>query len=291
MYNTTSKQRTHQQQRAGAWSKLVALCTKTVGGYYRSNGTVVRSTNGIQANHEDSNVDFASLNDRTHARVRHQETLRQENIESVLSMVSEKLSGQIVSREVDDDWSNAFFNYVQDISNKTMQSLWANAMVCELQHPGAISKRTLGFLHNCDAWEISAFRKVTAYAFTGSNGHPFIFRSVKHAHEDDVIFEESRLLSHCINAGLITAELKPLTVGDSFFYMNERQKINHGFSAPGTEVGFYLQAYTKIGSDVFKLMGGMDGLKKGNLQRRLVWEYILDFIEIESEQSVMTATA
>ena len=267
----------------------MALCTKSMGGYYRSNGTVVRNT-APDNGHDDidepiyveNDVAFASLNDRTHARIRHQETLRQANIEAILSVASGLLGQKVSNKAVDADWANIFFDYAQNISSSPMQSLWARTLLCELKHPNSISKRSLNFLYHCDAWEIAAFKKVSNYAFIGTNGHPFIFRANPCLKKEDDIFSELRLLSHCVNAGMIARDPSELTVGHEFYYRKKRHTVNHDFTAPGQGVGFYIQAFTKTGSDLLKIVGGLDSIPSSNLQRRVVWEYLSDFIDIDA---------
>jgi len=260
-----------------------------MGGYYRSNGTIVRNIASGNSSPDDdaifveTNVQFASISERTHARVRHQETQRQENIETILSLVSGLMGEKVSINSVDPDWANIFFNYAQDVSNKNMQSLWARAMLCELKHASSISKRSLSFLYHCDLWEIAAFKKIANYAFIGSNGHPFIFRSKPNSEETDDIFSESRLLSHCINAGMIAPEPKNLLVGFEFEYEKNTHRISHDFTPIGQSAGFYLQAFSKTGSDLMKLLGGLETIPTSNLQRRIVWDFISDFIDIETE--------
>lgn len=278
------------KKKVGTWSKLVALCTKSMGGYYRSNGTVVRNIAAGKSTADDdesifveTNVEFANITERTHARIRHQETQRQENIEAILSIVSSLIGEKVPVQSVDPDWANIFFHYAQNVSNKSMQSLWARAMVCELKHPSSISKRSLNFLYHCDIWEITAFKKVANYAFIGGNGHPFIFRTKKDLVNKDDIFTETRLLSHCINAGMITPEPKDLVVGFHFFYNKKKHFISHESSSFGQSVGFLQQGFTKTGSDIMKLLGGLEAIPSSNMHRKLVWDYLSDFIEIETE--------
>jgi len=281
-----------KKRKMGTWSKLVATCTAAMGGYYRSNGTIVRNVASGKTRLEDdaifveTDVEFASINERTHARVRHQETRRQENLETILSLISNLIGKTASLDHVDQDWANLFFDYAQNVSNKTMQSLWARAMVSELNHPGSISKRSLGFLYHCDTWEIVAFKKVANFAFIGSNGHPFIFRSVGHPELKDDIFSEQRMLAHCINADLISGSLKDLPVGYMFEYEGRQHTVSHDFKAPGQSSGFYMQAFTKTGSDIVKLMGGLEAIPSSNLQRRVVWEHLCDFMDLESDQAL-----
>src|SRR5690606_15263630 len=119
----TSNQHIAKKKRVGTWSKLVALCTNVLGGYYRANGTIVRNIASGNVNSDDdhifveTDVQFASIQERTHARFRHLETRRQENIEAVLSTVSSLIGDKVTMEQVDPDWAAVFFNFAQDVSN------------------------------------------------------------------------------------------------------------------------------------------------------------------------------
>jgi len=277
-----------KKKKIGTWSKLVALCTKTMGGYYRSNGTIVRNIASGKTKQSDdaifveTDVEFASINERTHARVRYQETQWQENLETILSLVSSHIGKTAPVDNVDPDWATIFFDYAQKVSNKTMQSLWARAMVSELKHPGSISKRSLNFLYHCDAWEIVAFKKVADYAFIGSNGHPILFRTNPAIDVNDDVFAEARMLSHCINANLIASTPRDLLVGQEFEYEGQLHRVAHDVKTTGQPTGFLTLAFTKTGSDILKLLGGLEAIPSSNMQRRVVWEHLCDFIDLES---------
>jgi len=285
------------KKKVGTWSKLVALCTQTMGGYYRSNGTIVRnvasgkSRSNDEAIFVETDVEFASVNERTHSRVRFQETQWQENLETILSLVSGLLGKNAPTDAVDPDWATIYFDYAQKVSNKTMQSLWARAMVSELKHPGSISKRSLSYLFHCDAWEIVAFKKVANYAFIGSNGHPLLFRSNPNIETNDDLFAETRMLSHCVNAGLISAAPKELLVGHEVEYEGNSFRVCHDVKTMGQATGFLILPFTKTGSDILKLLGGLESIPSSNLQRRVVWEHLSDFIDLESPQDMESSLA
>ncbi len=288
--NSLYKARGSSRQ-VSTWSKLVALCTKSMGGYYRANGTVVRNASASQNQADDdaiyveNDVTFASLTERTHARIRHQETLRQSNLEAILSITSSLIGQKVTEKQLDSDWINLFFDYAQNISSDAMQTLWAKALLTEIKHPNAISKRSLQFLYHCDAWEITAFRKVANYAFIGLNGHPFLFKATTSLTEEDAVFNEQRLLAHCVNAGLISGQASELKVGQEFYYRKQKHAVAHDFTPHGQGLGFYMQPFTKTGSDLLKIIGGVESIPSSNMQRRLVWEYLSDFVNIDTAKS------
>ncbi len=277
MYN--KNQSSHQQSKSvDSWAKLVSACTRSIGGFYQEDGSILRSTCLGIAPQVDKNSQLANLLDRTHHRVRFNETRRQLNIETILAKASILIHPQSSSIDVDEDWLHLFFSYAQDISSPETRDVWAQALAAEVKRPGSISKRSLMFLRTCDLWELKAFEKVAAYAFIGDNGHPFIFRSDIHDPEDDPIFTESKMLSVCIAAGLVTFEPAPLQEGFAFDYVGERQVV-------ARDARYYIHRFTKIGSDLFNLMGMKNGNPKKAIERRLAWNFISDFVEFESAAS------
>ncbi|MDG2035895.1 MAG: DUF2806 domain-containing protein, partial [Pseudomonadales bacterium] len=169
----------HQQKNhdtVEAKSKLIALCTQNLGGFYQANDTIESCAYPNTEHGSKIDITDANLIERTHMRMRYKETQRQMNLEAILEQVRKGIHGAAPQQAIDNDWANMFFDFAEDISDQVMQSIWANAMVHELYHPNSISKCSLKFLHSLENWEIKAFKKVAISAFIGKNGHPFVFR-------------------------------------------------------------------------------------------------------------------
>ncbi len=256
--------------------KLTTLCTQNLGALYLPHGIIESAdTNGINAHSS------GSLLQRAHLRLRHCELQRQLNLEEILGQVAKKCAGDITAQIVDRDWASLFFSFVLDVSDAQMQILWANAMLQELQKPGSISKCSLKFLHSLDSWEVKAFKKVAVSAFVNKSGHPFLFRSAASHHHKDQLFFEGRLLSHCMSAGLIREELVPLKNGFEFYYDEQLQHVNNESGYNSSHTGFYTQRFTKIGSDLFRLV--QDSTKSFRLQaQQEVWSTLSDFIHLKA---------
>ena len=219
------------------------------------------------------------------AYLRHQEMLRQMNIEAITQKAYEMIQAASPKREIDQDWVNLFFGYAQDICNPSMQELWAKAFAVEISQPGTISKHSLAYLRNCDTWELKAFRKVAASAFIAANGHPFIFKAKGHISANDPIFSEYRLLAHCISAGLIDTSTTPLTAGFKFSYDGEELVVQQNPFTQGDSVGYYVQRFTRIGSDLYKIVMFAEKKSKQTAQKRLVWDYLTDYLELGVEDA------
>ena len=269
---------------ASTWEKFVTACTQSLGGFYRPDGTIFKDPTLSQGR----DLDFADLVQRTHQRLRHQETQRQMNIEAITNRAYEQIVETSSRRELDEDWINLFLSYAQDISSRSMQALWARALALEICEPGAISKHSLNFLRNCDTWELTAFRKVAASAFIAANGHPFIFKAKSHISANDPIFSEYRLLSHCVSAGLVADAATPVTAGFRFTYEGACQVVQQNPFSPGDNVGYYVQRFTRIGSDLYRLLLPTSG-NPDPLQKRLVWDFLTDYLELGVDEGAEAA--
>lgn len=264
------------------WERFVSACTHSLGGFYRPDGTIFKDP---ELSEQGRDLDFADLVQRTHQRLRHQEMLRQMNIEAITQRAYERLEDSECRRELDQDWVNLFFSYAQDISNVGMQDLWSRALALEIVQPGSISKHCLGYLRNCDAWELKAFRKVAASAFLSANGHPFIFRAKSHVSANDPIFSEPRLLTHCVSAGLVDDTAAPLTAGFRFSYAGECQVVQQNPFTEGDRVGYYVQRFTRVGSDLYRLLVAPDAQPRADRQKRLVWDFLSDYLELGVDET------
>ena len=101
------------------------------------------------------------ISDRVRQRIQFQERKRQENIESVVHEAATHLVDKTVAHdEPDHDWTARFFNHVQDVSSKEMQTLWARVLSGEVERRGSTSVRTLEILRNLDQSTAAYFRRL-----------------------------------------------------------------------------------------------------------------------------------
>lgn len=284
MFSNNNKHRSHREKARPDtnWERFVSACSHSLGGFYRPDGTIFKDPKLVE---DGRDLEFADLVQRTHLRLRHQEMLRQMNIEAITHRAYELLEDTEPRRELDTDWVNLFFSYAQDISSALMQDVWARAMAMEISQPGSISKHSLAYLRNCDAWELKAFRKVAASAFLSANGHPFIFKAKSHVSATDPIFSEHRLLSHCISAGLVDDSPSPLTAGFKFSYAGECKVVQQNPFSQGDRVGYYVQRFTRVGSDLYRLLLAPEKQSRSETQKRQVWDFLTDYLELGVDET------
>ena len=91
------------------------------------------------------------ITDTVKQRIQFQEQKRQINIGSVVEEAASQLGEKRVANiEPDHDWTARFFNEVQDVSTKELQSLWAKVLAGEVERAGSTSIHSLGILKNLD---------------------------------------------------------------------------------------------------------------------------------------------
>ena len=97
-------------------------------------------------------------------RLKFQEQKRQQNIVSVVSQAAEELGDEEVrGDEPDHDWTARFFEYVQDVSEEDIRTIWARILAGEVRTPGRVSLRTLSILRNMSRLEAELFTEAMRY--------------------------------------------------------------------------------------------------------------------------------
>ncbi len=272
------RQKNNNQSFISSRQKLKDTCTRNLGALYLPNGSVERS--GVC----EESIHVESITDRAYMRLRHKEIQQQMNLEEVLAKVDTKTGSQVSEQEIDRDWASLYFNFIMDVSDSEMQSIWANTMIQELSKPGSISKCSLRFLHSLEVWEVRAFKRIAAYAFISKNGHPFLFKNdgieISSSANNELGFDK-RLLSHCVSAGLVRDESNPLTNGFEFDYNGEWQEVQTVDSSEASLSRFHIQTFSKIGSDLYKMV--FPTIDKSRIKSQTeVWRVLSDFLHLKS---------
>ncbi len=97
-------------------------------------------------------------------RLEFQEQKRQQNIVSVVRQAAEELGDEeVIDDEPDHDWTARFFEYVQDVSEEDIRSIWARILAGEVRTPGRVSLRTLSILRNMSRLEAELFSEAMRY--------------------------------------------------------------------------------------------------------------------------------
>lgn len=83
------------------------------------------------------------LEERTQKRARISALRKQQNLETIIQKSLEYCSSTEVTDKADPDWFIIFTQLAEDVSNQTMQNLWAKILAGEISQPGSFSTKTL----------------------------------------------------------------------------------------------------------------------------------------------------
>lgn len=204
--------------------------------------------------------------ERTQQRLLNKELKKQLNIENIIALTEENLSGEeaITDEDVNEDWVNRFFNIASEISDKDIQKIWAKILSEEIKKPNSYSFRTLDVLRNLSKQEATIFLKVAKlkiktedYFFILSEGNLDFFKSFNLKFKDISLLEEIGLLE----AGRFTVleiidDINHFKVGN--FVLEARKKKNHIYK---TTPAIPIKLFTKVGEELLNLVTDIPDFK------------------------------
>ncbi len=190
-------------------TKLIEVVAGGIGTLYAPFGTVRNAKADAKAMIIRANTEkeIASLNDRAHSRLMHQESLRQENLESISNKAAYELPDTVSDKPVDQDWLLQFLNRAQDVCDEEMQIIWARILAGEVAKPGTYAKRTLQFLESLDKTEAEAFTKLCSYTFRDQRDWFVLFLNQQLTEAAQLAMGSSGFIDHFIGIGLISSEI------------------------------------------------------------------------------------
>ena len=83
------------------------------------------------------------LEDRTQKRARISSLRKQQNLETIIEKSLAYCSSTEATDKADPDWFITFTQLAEDVSNQTMQNLWAKILAGEISQAGSFSTKTL----------------------------------------------------------------------------------------------------------------------------------------------------
>lgn len=105
--------------------------------------------------------------ERAQIRLAHQEAMRQNNIDQVVTHAANNLPSAVSGDPVNPDWATRFFSVASEVSDVDMQALWGKILAGETARPGKFSVRTLEVLRNLSRSEAETFRRACSLSFGG----------------------------------------------------------------------------------------------------------------------------
>jgi uncharacterized repeat protein (TIGR03899 family) len=100
-----------------------------------------------------------TLPQRAERRLQMQRERQQHNLERVMALALEYCPEHVSAQDVDPDWFQQFCDLILDISNNSMQQLWAKILAGEIANPGKFSLKTLHTLKRMSYKEATALQQ------------------------------------------------------------------------------------------------------------------------------------
>lgn len=122
-----------------------------------------------------SSIELNEIQYRAVDRLVHQETRKQENIESITAQAAESLGEDANPEELEEDWVAHFFKNCDTVSDKEMQSLWSRLLSGEATNPGTFAKRTINIIGSMDKKDCLAFTKLCQFCWFIDDMTPLVF--------------------------------------------------------------------------------------------------------------------
>lgn len=109
------------------------------------------------------------IEDRVNKRHRLINAKQQQNIEQIIQKTLGYHAKADIRSRTDNDWFSRYISLAQEVSNPTMQDLWAKILAGELLKPGSFSYKSLKIFRNMSIFDAKLFAKACSVAIQDSS--------------------------------------------------------------------------------------------------------------------------
>ncbi len=169
-----------------------------------------------------------------------------ENIKKIADFAYTELENDKskIESELDEDWTNTFFDKGKKMSNPDIQFLFGKILAGEIRHPGTYSKRLINTLSNLSQKEAMLFNFISNYVFRDSRTS-FIVADSEILNKNNIKVEDILELEE---AGLINSVA--LFVSDEEAYEHKNYIIDFF----GQKPIFNVYGLTTVGREIEKII-------------------------------------
>lgn len=211
------------------------------------------------------------IEDRSVKRARLENHRKQENIEAIMEKTYGFCASKAIDKRTDLDWFNSFIHLAEDISNNTMQDLWAKILAGELSRPGTFSLKALKVFRDMSIVDAKLLAKACSLAVKDNTRKNIRILSGSYQQVGLLNFfnKERQQFVNLSNFGLNYADLLSLADNHLIFiqesessFANEGQNANFTYNGQplklankkqNTSLQFY--KFTPIGAELAQLIG------------------------------------
>jgi len=109
------------------------------------------------------------IEDRTTKRARLSLLRKQKNIESIMQKTLGYCANAEIGQRTDNDWFSRYIVLSEEVSNPTMQDLWAKILAGELLNPGSFSFKALQVFRDMSIYDAKLLAKACSLAVKDPN--------------------------------------------------------------------------------------------------------------------------
>ncbi len=109
------------------------------------------------------------IEDRTTKRVRLNLLRKQQNIENIMQKTLSYCANAEIGQKTDHDWFSRYIALSEEVSNPTMQDLWAKILAGELIKPGSFSFKSLQVFRDMSIYDAKLLAKACSLAVKDPN--------------------------------------------------------------------------------------------------------------------------
>ncbi len=141
-------------------------------------------------------------------RVEYVESRRQANLEGIFRSAAthQAVDAKSIGRP-ENGWLGLFVASAQDAESELERDVWSQILAAEMLAPGAVARRTLGFLREMDVWELEAFAEYVAFAFSFESGWRFMFEEDIARREMWSYGREIDITQQWVDIGLLSSQV------------------------------------------------------------------------------------
>lgn len=210
------------------------------------------------------------IEDRTTKRLRLGQLHKQKNIESIMQKTLEYCQDFELDQSIDHDWFSRYIALSEEVSNPTMQDLWAKILAGELIKPGSFSFKAIKVFRDMSIFDAKLFAKACSLAIKDSSKKSI--RIVSGAYQQPGLLNSfsKKRQQHCnlSHYGLNYADLLSLAENHLIYIQeSESSLMNKGetlqftynglslkLTAKKTSVSLQFYKFTPLGTELAQLI-------------------------------------
>ncbi|WP_348685657.1 TIGR03899 family protein [Rheinheimera aquimaris] len=211
-----------------------------------------------------------TLAQRAERRLQMQRERQQHNLERVMALALEYCPEHVSAQDIDPDWFQQFCELILDISNHSMQQLWAKILAGEIATPGKFSLKTLHTLKRMSYKEAMALQQAanlscrprqdpTARIYFGYIHRPSLWRVLTGRNRAVLNLSQfglsyTQILS-LVDIGLLHSseiESGELPAGHQISWQYQQLSVNGSITSKNVVLQYY--KYTASGAELLPLL-------------------------------------